>query len=159
MDIKSFNIKDFIDGYGSDITEQRESRRKDTNEVFTPFEIIEDMCSKIPEEDWADPEKTFLEPSFGNGNIVLYIIWKRLAAGIDWETAVNTLYGTELMEDNCFECKSRIMHLFDNLGIDYDEDLLMDDMDKQLVNTDFFNWDFENWKPINKTESKSISLF
>ena len=159
MDIKSFNIKDFIDGYGSDITEQREGRRKDTNEVFTPFEIIEDMCSKVPEEDWADPEKTFLEPSFGNGNIVLYIIWKRLAAGIDWETAINTLYGTELMEDNCLECKSRIMHLFDSLGIDYDEDLLMDDMDKQLVNTDFFKWDFENWKPINKTESKSISLF
>ena len=28
------------------------------------------MCEMVPEESWADPEKTFLEPTFGNGNIV-----------------------------------------------------------------------------------------
>lgn len=159
MDIKTFDIKGFIDGHESSITGERNGRRKETNEVFTPFEIIERMCEMVPEESWADPEKTFLEPTFGNGNIVLYILWRRMAAGIDWQTAVKTLYGTELMKDNCLECKARVMSLFDALELDYDEDLLFDMLDKQLVNTDFFDWDFDNWKPINKAEGRSINLF
>lgn len=160
MDIKTFDIKGFIDGHKSSITGERNDRRKQTNEVFTPFEIIERMCEMVPKESWADPEKTFLEPTFGNGNIVLYILWRRMAAGIDWQTAVNTLYGTELMEDNRLECKARVMSLFDALELDYDEDLLFGMLDKQLVNTDFFEWDFDNWKPLKKKEEpKSISLF
>ena len=62
MNIETFDIKDFIDNYKSDNNTEREGRRKGTNEVFTPFEIVENMCSKIPDEDWADGSKTFLEP-------------------------------------------------------------------------------------------------
>lgn len=46
------------------------------------------MCSMISEQDWADETKTFLEPSFGNGNILLYIIQKRIQYGIKIETVL-----------------------------------------------------------------------
>ena len=162
MNIKTFDIKSFINRYESSITDERNDRRKQTNEVFTPFEIIERMCEMIPEESWSDPEKTFLEPTFVNGNIVLYILWRRMATGIDWQTAVKTLYGTELMKDNCLECKARVKDLFDSLGLSYDKNELSDMLDMQLVNTDFFNWDFDNWKPIEtgkKQESNEVTLF
>ena len=52
---------------------ERVSRRKSgisTNEFFTPFSIVDRMCAKVSPEEWADPDKTFLEPSFGNGNFL-----------------------------------------------------------------------------------------
>lgn len=156
MDIKTFNIKDFIDNYRSDIGDDREGRRKDTNEVFTPSEIIESMCAKIDDKDWADPSKTFLEPTFGNGNILLYIIWKRLSCGVPVKTVFETLYGTELMPDNVREAKARIGALLEKLGEDITEVNKL--IDANLVCTDFFDWDYENWRPIKK-QPESIPLF
>ena len=74
------------------------------------------MTSKISKKDWADPEKTFGEPCFGNGNILLYIIYNRLKHKIDWETTLRTTYGVELFQDNVDECKERILNLLDQLG-------------------------------------------
>lgn len=163
MDIKSFDIKNFIDNYRSDTGLERESRRKETNEVFTPFEIIENMCIKIDDKDWADPTKIFLEPTFGNGNILLYIIWKRLSCGVMAKTAIETLYGTELMQDNVKEAKERIKELLFQVDAivectDYELDKLLNE---HFVCTDFFDWDFENWQPIAKQAepSQAISLF
>ena len=66
----SFNIEQFLDLTGYD-TEERVSRRKNSKvnsqEFFTPYSIVLRMCNKVPEEDWANPDKTFCEPSFGNG--------------------------------------------------------------------------------------------
>lgn len=82
MNFTEFNIQKFIDiDYA---TEERISRRKNpkvnTQEFFTPYSIVKRMADKIPEEDWSNPNKTFCEPSFGNGNFVLYII-----PDINWE--------------------------------------------------------------------------
>ena len=82
MNFSEFNIQKFIDiDYA---TEERISRRKNpkvnTQEFFTPYSIVKKMCDKISEEDWSNPNKTFCEPSFGNGNFVLYII-----PDINWE--------------------------------------------------------------------------
>ena len=110
------------------------------------------MADKIPESTWADPSKTFCEPCFGNGQFVLYIIWNRIQHGIDWETALRTCYGVELMPDNVSETYSRVIGLLDALNIDYDKDIAMDIMHENLVCSDFFDWDFENWKPKNKID-------
>lgn len=67
----NFNIQKFIDKEYQ--TEDRVSRRKgsgSTQEFFTPFSIVDRMCAKVSPEEWADPDKTFLEPSFGNGNFL-----------------------------------------------------------------------------------------
>lgn len=140
-----------IDNYA---TEERKSRRKgskSTQEFFTPYEIVKKMSEKIPESTWADPTKTFCEPCFGNGQFVIYIIWNRIQHGIDWETSLRTCYGVELMQDNVYETHARLIALLDTLEIDYDEDVALDIMLENLVCSDFFEWDFENWRPKNKS--------
>ena len=164
MNIETFNIRDFINGHESSITDERKGRRKETNEVFTPFEIVERMCSMVPDSDWADPSKTFLEPTFGNGNIVCYIIWKRMASGVPWKDALETLYGIELMPDNVKECKARVVNLLQGLGVTCGRKEIDAILDRNLVCSDFFDWDIENWCPINKESDKpaggtSIPLF
>lgn len=157
MDIKTFDIKGFINGHESSNTDERKIRRKQTNEVFTPFEIVERMCEMVPEESWADPERTFLEPTFGNGNIVCYIIWKRVASGVSWKDALKTLYGIELMSDNVKECKLRVVNLLQSLGVTCGRNEIDTILDRNLVCSDFFDWDIENWCPINKESDKSVA--
>ena len=141
------NIQEFIDR--DYVTDVRKNRRKVTQEFFTPYSIIKRMCDKIPDEDWSDPEKTFLEPSFGNGQFVVYIVWNRIQHGVDLETTLKTLYGVELMADNVLECHDRVIDLLTKLGIDFDERTARKIMKKNLVCSDFFKWDFEHWKCID----------
>ena len=148
-----FNIEEFLD-LSNYITYKRKNRRKnhgstnETAEFFTPYSIVKRMCDKIPDSDWADPTKTFLESSFGSGQFVVYIVWNRIQHGIDWQTALKTLYGVELMADNVIECHDRVIDLFIKLGIEFDERTARKIMKKNLVCSDFFKWDFERWKPI-----------
>lgn len=139
-----FDIEKFIDiDY---LTEDRKGRKKKTQEVFTPYCIVKKLMDKIPEEDWQNSTKTFLDPAMGNGNIILGILYRRIVEhSIDWKTALETCWGVELIQDNVYETHGRIIKLFDALGIDYDEDVAMDIMLKNLVCSDFFEWDFENW--------------
>lgn len=151
-----FNIEQFLD-LSNYATEERKSRRKGskgTQEFFTPYSIVKKMADKVPEDYWSDPERTFLEPCFGNGQFVLYIIWNRLQHGIDWKTALETCYGLDLMQDNVYETHRRIIKLLDALDIDYDEDVAMDIMLKNLVCSDFFEWNFEEWRPMTDDEIK-----
>lgn len=157
-----FNIEQFLDLNGY-ITDTRLSRRKNnkegknTAEFFTPYSIVKKMADKISEEDWSDPNKTFCEPCFGNGQFVIYIIWNRLQHGIDWKTTLETLYGVELMEDNVQECKERILDLLDKLQIKYNKEEAKKIMDKNLVCHDFFTWNFEEWRPYTEEELKELN--
>ena len=133
-------------------TETRVARRKTgkkTQEFFTPYSIVKRMCDKIPDDDWSNPTKTFLESSFGNGQFVVYIVWNRIQHGIDWQTALKTLYGVELMADNVLECHDRVIDLLTKLNIDFDEHTARKIMKNNLVCSDFFKWDFEHWKAID----------
>ena len=155
---KNFNIEQFLDlsGYATD---ERLSRRKGSNstqEFFTPYSIIKKMCDKISEEDWADPEKTFCEPCFGNGQFILAIIYKRLMAGVDLMTTLKTLFGVELMEDNVQETKDRILDMLDKMEIEYHRPSVMRILNKNLVCSDFFKWDFENWCPIKEYKNEEL---
>ena len=148
MDIREFIDKEYA-------TEERLGRRSgtgSTQEFFTPFSVVDRMASKISPSDWINPSKTFLEPSFGNGNFIVYIIWKRITSGISWKDTLSTLYGVELMADNVVECKERVLELLDKMEVPYDRDEAMSIMDKNLVCGDFFEWDFERWCPLHGEE-------
>ena len=150
-----FNIQKFIDiDYATDKRKARRKGANGTGEFFTPYSIVKRMADKIPDEDWADPNKTFLEPSFGDGNFIIYIIWNRLQHGIDWKTALENCYGVELMQDNVDETKERIIDLFDKLNIEYDKDVAYEIMNRNLVCSDFFKWNFEEWRPYTEDELK-----
>lgn len=142
--------------YVSPNEEVRKARRKKSAEFFTPDCIVNKMCDKISPEDWADPDKLFLEPSFGNGNFLIEMLTRRIKAGVPWEQALRTLYGVELMEDNVAEAKSRLLLLLDDL-VDYDVDLARSIMDKNLVCSDFFKWNFSEWRPYTDDELKMIA--
>ena len=153
--LTNFNIEQFLslDGYVNDVRKKRRKLsegNKGSQEFFTPYSIVKRMCDKIPDEDWADPTKTFCEPCFGSGQFVLYIIWNRIQHGIDWETALNTLGGVELMADNVKETKERVIDLLYKMNIDFDEQTARKIMEKNLVCSDFFKWDFEHWRAIKE---------
>ena len=159
-----FNIEHFLDLTGYE--ETRLSRRKgvgSTQEFFTPYSIVKRMCDKIPESDWLDPSKTFLEPCFGNGQFVIMIIYNRITHGIDWKTALETLYGVELMNDNVGETYQRVLDLLGDLSfyniIDYNEQDIrtaLNIMEKNLICHDFFTWNFEEWRPYTEEELKKL---
>ena len=153
--MNNFSIESFLD-LSNYATETRLARRKrTTQEFFTPYSIVKRMADKIPESDWADPTKTFLEPGFGNGQFVCYIIWNRIQHGVEWETTLKNLYGVELMLDNVQECHDRVIELLTKLNIDFDERTARKIMKKNLVCSDFFKWDFEHWRPIPEKPKKS----
>lgn len=146
-----FDIEKFLSLEGYE--ETRLSRRKgagSTQEFFTPYSIVKRMCDKIPESDWNHPLKTFCEPCFGNGQFVIYIIYNRIIHGINWRTALETCYGVELMSDNVRETKERVISLLKALDIDFDEKTAREIMDRNLVCSNFFDWDFEHWRKIEK---------
>ena len=165
--INNFSIEQFIDhNYITDIRENRRRGNNGTQEFFTPYSIVKRMCDKIPDSDWADPEKTWLEPCMGDGNFICYIIWNRIQHGVDWQTALETLYGVELQLDNVLECHDRVIDLLTKLGIEFDERTARKIMKKNLVCSDFFKWDFEHWRPIQdkpkkskNPQTKQLSLF
>ena len=142
------------------ITETRLARRKGpggSQAYFTPSSLVSKMCDKIPSTDWSNPTKTFLEPCFGNGNFLVEIIRRRIVDySIDWKIVLNNLYGVELMPDNVQEAKDRIIELLKKLNIDFNEQEARDIMNHNLVCSDFFKWDFENWRPISE---RSKELF
>lgn len=151
------NIEEIVNtSYLSEIRLGRRSGTGSTQEFFTPFSIVDRMCAKVSPEEWADPDKTFLEPSFGNGNFLVYIIYKRISSGLTWQQTLSTLYGVELMEDNVQEAKERICELLDKMEVKYDKAEAMSIMDKNLVCSDFFKWDFENWCPINSSTEEPL---
>jgi hypothetical protein len=157
-----FNIEQFLslEDYATDERQSRRSGSSGTQEFYTPYSIVKRMCDKISEADWSNPEKTFLEPSFGNGQFVIFIIYNRIQHGVTWKDALSTLYGVELMSDNVQETKDRIISLLTEMEISFDKKEAMKIMDHNLVCSDFFKWDFENWCPIKEQEDpQSFSLF
>ena len=150
-----FDIEKFIDiDY---LTEDRIERKKKTQEVFTPYCIVKKLMDNISEEDWADPDKTFLDPAGGNGNIVLGILYRRIHEyNIPWQKALENMYTLELMEDNVQESRQRVHELLRNIAPDYSPSVADEIMDKNFVCSDFFTWNFEEWHPYTEEELKKI---
>jgi len=84
-------------------------RVKATGEVFTPTALVQQVLDQMPQEIFKDPAKTFCDPSCGDGQFLSEILIRKLENGIDFVTALSSLYGYELMEDNVNLCKERLL--------------------------------------------------
>lgn len=112
--------------------------------------IIETMVKDIPDDLYIDFSKTMLDPCSGSGNIILYVFKKRLQyckTEEDVYNALSTIYGTELMEDNIKECHEKFIDVIKDIpNITCDLKKIIDILNNNIVCTDSFEWDYENWK-------------
>lgn len=137
-----------------------EERIKQNGEVFTPRQLVDEILDKLPPEVWQ-PNKTFLDPSCGDGNFLVRVLDRKLDKTVTnlrdrieiAFTALETIYGVELMPDNVELCRDRLVLeiVRDYLNNDevfvkcYEE--LLDVVEHNIVCSDAFKWDFENWCP------------
>jgi type I restriction-modification system DNA methylase subunit len=89
--------------------EREKTRVKATGEVFTPTPLVEEILDKMDQILFSDPTKTFLDPSCGDGQFLASVLYRKLENGIDFETALDTIYGVDLMQDNIKLCRERLL--------------------------------------------------
>lgn len=134
-------MKDLLET--NDGIERSRERIIKNGEVFTPECIIEELVKNVSDKDWLDPTKTFLDPTCGNGQILCYILKKRLEAGVNKKDAIFTLFGIELMKDNANLCRQRLAEI---LGTHEFDDII----NHNIVCSDIFLWNIERWEPRNE---------
>ena len=94
--------------------ERTKERVKQTGEVFTPLELVDEILEQLPPEVFTDHSKTFLDNSCGDGNFLVRVIAYKIEAGATIKQALETTYGVDLMPDNIAHCKDRLLALADN---------------------------------------------
>ena len=93
------------------VIERTKERVDKTGEIFTPQALVQEILDHIPQEEFADSSKTFCDPAAGTGNFLVEVLQKKMGAGIPAETALGTIYGVELMEDNVHICRQRLLQI------------------------------------------------
>ena len=89
-------------------------RVKKHGEVLTALREIESMLDLVKSE-LDTPDKIFLEPSCGDGNFLTAILKRKLEKAKnekDLFSAISSLYGTDLLEDNITQARKRLFELW-----------------------------------------------
>lgn len=89
--------------------ERDKVRVKATGEVFTPTELVQEILDTLDQSLFIDPTKTFLDPSCGDGQFLGEVLIRKMENGIDFETALGSIYGVDLMQDNVELCRERLL--------------------------------------------------
>ena len=84
-------------------------RVKATGEVFTPTKLVNEILNKHPAELFIDPKKTVIDPACGDGQFLGEALIRKVENGIDFEQALSTIYGVDLMQDNVDLCRERLL--------------------------------------------------
>lgn len=91
--------------------EQRDARIKKTAEIFTPHSLVNQMLDKLPQEIW-EPGKTFCDPACGNGNMLIHVLYRKIAVyNQDPTIAIQSIYGADIMRDNVRETRLRLLKM------------------------------------------------
>ncbi len=110
-------------------------RVADHGEVFTPAWMVEAMLDLVKGES-ERIDSRFLEPACGNGNFIVQILKRKLAAvelkfgKSEFERrhyallALMCIYGVELLPDNIAECRANVLEILaDYLKLNESDDL------------------------------------
>jgi len=89
--------------------EREKLRVKANGEVFTPTVLVQEILDQLPQELFQDATKTFLDNSCGDGQFLGEVLIRKIENGIDFETALITIYGVDLMQDNVDLCRARLL--------------------------------------------------
>jgi hypothetical protein len=102
--IKHARDREYMSGIDRDKT-----RVKSTSEIFTPTELVQEVLDKMPETEFSDPTRTFLDNSCGDGQFLSEVLIRKVQNGIDFETALSAIFGVDMMEDNVNLCRERLL--------------------------------------------------
>ena len=127
--------------------EREKSRVKATGEVFTPTELVQEVLDKLDQNLFEDPSKTFLDPSCGDGQFLSEVLIRKLEAGIDFETALSTIYGVDLMPDNVRLCQERLLCTREDLRPVVERNIVCADGLR-------YHYRFDGSDPYDKTEAE-----
>lgn len=84
-------------------------RVKATAEVFTPTPLVQEILDHLPDSQFSDPTKTFLDPACGDGQFLSEVLIRKMENGSTFEQALGTIYGVDLMPDNVKLCQDRLL--------------------------------------------------
>ena len=84
-------------------------RVKATGEVFTPTTLVQEVLDNLPQEQFTNTTKTFLDPSCGDGQFLSEVLIRKMENGSTFEQALSTIYGVDLMQDNVDLCRERLL--------------------------------------------------
>jgi hypothetical protein len=86
---------------------------KQTQECFTKDFLVAKTCNLVEEKDstaFSDPSKTFIDPTgCGDGQFLGEVLIRKVENGIDFEQALSTIYGVDIMPDNVALCRERLL--------------------------------------------------
>lgn len=110
---KSLTLNQIVDHirnrtYMSGVDRDR-TRIKATGEVFTPTNLVQEILDRLDPKLFQDPEKTFLDPSCGDGQFLGEVLIRKMGNGLTFEQALSTIYGVDLMQDNVDLCRERLL--------------------------------------------------
>lgn len=88
--------------------DRSDERIKQTQEVFTPPELIDKMISDLPEEVLKNPNSKFIDNCAGDGNFLIQLLKVLIQYHSKQHIIDNMLYAVELMEDNHKELCRRL---------------------------------------------------
>jgi type I restriction-modification system DNA methylase subunit len=89
--------------------ERERTRVKATGEVFTPTPLVQEILDRLDPVLFQDPDKTFLDPSCGDGQFLGEVLIRKMENGVPFEQALSTIYGVDLMPDNVRLCQDRLL--------------------------------------------------
>jgi hypothetical protein len=105
--IKHIRDREYMSG-----AERDKIRIKSTGEVFTREWLARQSIDSIGKFDptaFTDPNKTFIDPAGGDGNLVGEVLIKKIENGIDFQTALNSIFMIDIMPDNVKLAQNRLL--------------------------------------------------
>ena len=102
--IKHLRDREYMSG-----VDREKSRVKATGEVFTPTLLVQEVLDNLDQSLFQDSTKTFIDPSCGDGQFLSEVLIRKLENGQDFEQALSTIYGVDLMMDNVVLCRERLL--------------------------------------------------
>ena len=124
---------------------REQARVKATGEVFTPTALVQEVLDQLPPEQFKDATKTFLDPSCGDGQFLSEVLIRKLENGHDFETAIATVFGVDLMADNVELCRERLLCGREDLRHIVEQNIVCADGLK-------YHYRFDGSNPYDKTE-------
>ena len=130
------------------MTTYKETERKIKGQWFTPDTIADDMVKMTPESWWTEG---ILEPTCGDGNLVIRILNEKVNHGLSPEEALRSTFANELDKRYADQCTERVRAWAKDQGIDTDwicmnEDAKTFDFSQLPYEYVWTNLPFGSWK-------------